>query len=108
MAKMRAMLLVRSAPIAERPLAAVELPIPRPAADEVLVRVHVCGVCRTDLHVITGDLPPARRPLVPGHMVVGVVAERGPDVRDVQVGARVGFGWLRGTCGAATIACPGV
>jgi propanol-preferring alcohol dehydrogenase len=64
------------------------------------VRVRACGVCRTDLHVIEGDLPPRRLPLVPGHQVVGVVDRLGPGCRRLRPGDRVGIAWLRSTCGA--------
>ncbi|MEQ7122882.1 zinc-dependent alcohol dehydrogenase family protein [Actinopolymorpha sp. B11F2] len=81
----------------------VELPVPRPAADEVLVQVRVCGVCRTDLHVRDGDLPPHRSPVVPGHEVVGRVVGTGADVPDTYgIGMRVGVPWLRHTDGTCT------
>jgi propanol-preferring alcohol dehydrogenase len=80
-------------------LAMVEREVPRPAPDEVLVRVLACGVCRTDLHLADGDLP-ARAPLrVPGHEVVGEVVGRGADARRFVLGDRVGIAWLRRTCG---------
>ena len=96
---MRAMILPRIAPIGERPLKLVERPDPRPAAGEIVVRVRACAICRTDLHVIEGDLPEHRLPIVPGHQVVGMVEERGPDCRRFAPGDRVGIAWLRGTCG---------
>ncbi len=77
----------------------VERPVPRPAHGEVLVRVDVCGVCRTDLHVTEGDLPQHRSPVVPGHEVVGAVVEVGPGVTRFGPGDRVGIAWLRQTCG---------
>ncbi|WP_461031584.1 zinc-dependent alcohol dehydrogenase family protein [Streptomyces mayteni] len=77
----------------------VELPVPTPAADELLVRVRTCGVCRTDLHVRDGDLPPHRSPVVPGHEAVGDVVAAGPDAAGHPVGSRVGVPWLRHTCG---------
>ncbi|MET7766245.1 zinc-binding alcohol dehydrogenase family protein [Streptomyces sp. NPDC005393] len=77
----------------------VELPVPRPAADELLVRVRACGVCRTDLHVRDGDLPPHRTPVVPGHEVVGEVVAAGPEAQGPALGTRVGVPWLRRTCG---------
>ena len=72
------------------PLRAAELPLPRPAAGELLIRVHACGVCRTDLHVVDGELPAGRQPLVPGHQIVGTVEGSG---------RRVGVPWLGWTCG---------
>jgi propanol-preferring alcohol dehydrogenase len=77
----------------------VELPKPKPAAGEVLVRVHACGVCRTDLHVVEGELPPRKSPVVPGHQVVGVVEENGSHASRFQPGARVGIPWLHQTDG---------
>ncbi|HET9022820.1 MAG TPA: zinc-dependent alcohol dehydrogenase family protein [Ornithinibacter sp.] len=80
-------------------LEAVERPVPRPAPDEVLVRMRACGVCRTDLHLADGDLP-ARAPMrVPGHEVVGEVVERGGEAGRFGLGDRVGIAWLRRTCG---------
>ncbi|ATL82924.1 alcohol dehydrogenase GroES-like [Streptomyces malaysiensis subsp. malaysiensis] len=77
----------------------MELPVPRPADDEVLVRVRACGVCRTDLHVRDGDLPPHRSPVVPGHEVVGEVVAAGSRARRPGAGVRIGVPWLRHTCG---------
>ena len=77
-----------------------EVPVPAPGPDEVLVRVRACGVCRTDLHVSDGDLPPHRSPVVPGHEVVGEVVGLGPEVRSLTMGERVGIAWLRQTCGS--------
>jgi len=74
-------------------------PVPRPGAHQVLVRVCACGVCRTDLHIADGELAPLGRPLVPGHEIVGVVAQAGPDVAGIRVGERVGVPWLGWTCG---------
>ena len=101
---MRAWSFDRPAPVdAQRgttPLSLTERPVPEPAADEVLVRVRVCGVCRTDLHLVEGDLAPRRPGVVPGHQVVGVVSEAGSATRRLAPGDRVGIAWLRGTCGA--------
>lgn len=74
-------------------------PIPIPLADEVLIRVEACGVCRTDLHVIDGDLPTHRDAVVPGHQIVGRVVERAAAVHSLDIGALVGVPWLRRTCG---------
>ena len=76
-----------------------EVPIPVPSQDELLVRVVACGVCRTDLHIVDGDLPLHREPVVPGHEVVGVVDEVGSAVQGFAFGDRVGVAWLRSTCG---------
>jgi len=81
------------------PLALVERDRPRPGPHEVLIRVHACGVCRTDLHVVDGELPGIQHPIVPGHEIVGEVIERGP-LADLTVGARVGVPWLGWTCGS--------
>ncbi len=90
---------VAPGPIAGRPLREVQLPVPEPGPDELLVRVSACAVCRTDLHVAEGDLPPHRPRVVPGHEVVGVVAGAGAQVSDFTAGERVGVAWLRHTCG---------
>jgi propanol-preferring alcohol dehydrogenase len=74
-------------------------PDPVPGPGEVLVRVRACGVCRTDLHVVDGELTQPRLPLVPGHEIVGVVAATGADVEGFDVGDRVGIPWLGRTCG---------
>ncbi|MFW0792373.1 zinc-binding alcohol dehydrogenase family protein [Gordonia sp. CPCC 205515] len=98
---MRAWAVTSPGPIDERPLEFIDKPTPTPAADELLVRVLACGVCRTDLHVSEGDLPVHREHVTPGHEVVGEVVDRGADVRDIEIGARVGVAWLRrtdGTC----------
>ncbi len=96
---MRAMAVRRPCPVRERPLESVELPVPEPGPDELQVRVEVCGVCRTDLHVAEGDLPPRRDRIVPGHEVVGRVSAAGAAVRGFAVGDRVGVAWLHRTCG---------
>ncbi len=96
---MRAMVLDRIAPVVERPLRLVELPDPEPGPGEIRVRVRTCGVCRTDLHVIEGDLPEHTLPIIPGHQVVGEVDSLGPGARAFATGDRVGIAWLRGTCG---------
>jgi propanol-preferring alcohol dehydrogenase len=96
---MRAMTLDRPAPVETNPLHLAEIPPPVPGSGEVLVRVRTCGVCRTDLHVTEGELPPKRPRIVPGHEAVGVVERLGPDCRRLRVGQRVGIAWLRETCG---------
>jgi len=97
---MRAMRVDRPRPVEDAPLSLVELPVPEPARDEVRVRVEVCGVCRTDLHVVEGDLGPRRASVVPGHEVVGVVDARGSAATQLREGDRVGVAWLHRTCGA--------
>lgn len=80
-------------------LEAVRMPIPAPAEHEVLLRVRACGVCRTDLHIADGDMPPHRQPLVLGHEIVGEVVARGSHADQFDTGDRVGVPWLGGTCG---------
>jgi propanol-preferring alcohol dehydrogenase len=86
-------------PIATGPLRPVRRALPEPGPGEVLVRVEACGVCRTDLHLAEGDLPPHRPSTVPGHEIVGRVVAAGAQVADFAPGDRVGGAWLRGTCG---------
>jgi propanol-preferring alcohol dehydrogenase len=93
---MRAMVLDR----APGRLRLAERPVPEPGPEQVLVRVHACGVCRTDLHVVDGELPNPSLPLVPGHEVVGRVAAVGRNVERFAEGARIGIAWLGWTCGA--------
>jgi propanol-preferring alcohol dehydrogenase len=96
---MRACLLPAPAPVESGPLQVVERARPQPSGRQVLVRVQACAVCRTDLHVIEGELPVRKSPVIPGHQVVGVVEECGPDASRFQPGARVGIPWLHWTCG---------
>lgn len=97
---MKACLLSSPSSIDRRPLNFLEVEIPSPAPDEVLVKVKACGVCRTDLHVVEGDLPPRLPDVIPGHQIVGEVAALGANVESLAVGDRVGIAWLRRTCGA--------
>jgi propanol-preferring alcohol dehydrogenase len=102
METMRAWVVHEPGPLDSEPLRLVTRPVPTPGPDEVLVRVECCGVCRTDLHLAEGDLPPRRPDVSPGHQVVGRVVSAGSDVAqgsEVAVGARVGVAWLRRTCG---------
>lgn len=93
--KMRAMVL--EAPV--KPLSAMRVPVPRPGPEQVLIRVHACGVCRTDLHIVDGDLLSPKLPLIPGHEIVGIVIQTGNRVDRLSVGDRVGVPWLGYTCG---------
>ena len=95
---MRACLLEKPGPIESRPLRMAHVPKPVPGKGEVLVKVTVCGVCRTDLHVTEGELPPRKSPVIPGHQVVGIVEERGPGATLAE-GTRVGVPWLHHTDG---------
>jgi len=81
------------------PLVPTELADPRPGDNEVLIRVHACGVCRTDLHIVDGELTRPKLPLVPGHEIVGEVVGLGPAVTRHTLGQRVGVPWLGWTCG---------
>jgi propanol-preferring alcohol dehydrogenase len=96
---MQAMLLDEIAPIDRSPLRRAELPPPAPQAGQVRVRVRCCAICRTDLHVIEGDLPRHTRPIIPGHQVVGIVDALGPGCGRLEPGQRVGIAWLGRTCG---------
>jgi propanol-preferring alcohol dehydrogenase len=98
MSMMRAMVLDRP----RTPLTMRERPLPRPAAGEIVVEIEACGVCRTDLHVVDGELPHPKLPIVPGHEIVGRVAALGPGVEGFSLGERVGVPWLGATCGV----CP--
>src|SRR5262252_7134302 len=98
MTSMRAMVLERP----QTPLVMREQPIPHPSAGEVLVEVSACGVCRTDLHVVDGELPRPKLPIIPGHEIVGKVAAIGAGVAGFAAGERVGVPWLGHTCGS----CP--
>lgn len=98
MINMRAMVL-------ERPgmsLTMRESPLPAPGAGELLIAITACGVCRTDLHVVDGDLPQPKLPIVPGHEIVGRVAAIGPGITGFAIGERIGAPWLGATCGV----CP--
>ena len=97
---MRALVLTAPAPVDTAPLRLVERATPSPGAGEVLVRVSACGVCRTDLHIVEGELPPVRPSIVPGHQIVGRVERAGPNAHRFRPGDRVGIAWLRATCGA--------
>ena len=96
---MNAWTLNKPAPVDEMPLAKSVLPLPEPSPNEILLRVHACGICRTDLHVVEGELPVRRSPLIPGHQIVGQVTALGAGVEDFAVGDRVGVAWLNRTCG---------
>jgi propanol-preferring alcohol dehydrogenase len=98
MSAMRAMVLDRP----KTPLVLRERPVPQPAGGEILVEIAACGVCRTDLHVVDGELPHPKLPIVPGHEIVGRVAAIGPGVTGFKLGERVGVPWLGATCGV----CP--
>jgi alcohol dehydrogenase, propanol-preferring len=104
---MRAMLLEGPAPIAASPLRLATIAMPEPAPGEVRIAVSACAVCRTDLHLVEGDLPLSRRPLVLGHQAVGVVEALGDGATRFRRGDRVGLAWLRSTCGACRFCAAG-
>ena len=103
MSAMRAMVLDRP----KTPLVLRERPIPQPAGREILVEIAACGVCRTDLHVVDGDLPHPKLPIVPGHEIVGSVAAIGSGVTGFTLGERVGVPWLGATDGTCPYCCSG-
>ena len=104
---MRAMLLEGPAPITASPLRLATIALPEPGPGEVRIAVRACAVCRTDLHLVEGDLPLSRRPLVLGHQGVGVVEALGDGATRFRRGDRVGLAWLRSTCGACRFCAAG-
>jgi alcohol dehydrogenase, propanol-preferring len=96
---MKAMVLGTPGDVAGDPLRLHDVPMPEPGPGEVLVRVSVCGICRTDLHVIEGELERPKLPLIPGHQAVGLISRLGSGVNGRTIGERVGIAWLQGTCG---------
>ncbi len=96
---MKAMQLQRPAPAEEAPLTAVDLPTPKPGPGQVRLKIHTCGVCHTDLHIVEGDLNLPPHPLIPGHEIIGVVDALGEGVTKHKLGDRLGVPWLNQTCG---------
>jgi len=94
--KMHAMVL----PAGGRPLEYREVPVPRPGPGQILIRVHACGVCRTDLHIVDGELAEPTLPLIIGHEIAGEVAETGAEATRFKAGDRIGVPWLGWTCGS--------
>src|SRR5580765_4624717 len=92
---MRAMLLKSPG----QPLQETDLAKPNPTSDQILIRVRACGVCRTDLHVVDGELPDPKLPVIPGHEIVGKIDAVGTGVEALRIGIRVGVPWLGSTCG---------
>jgi len=99
---MKAMILEKAADVSTNPLRPVEMDTPVPGPGQILIRVKVCGVCRTDLHTVEGELELPRLPVIPGHQIVGEVQALGPGVSLFAAGDRVGAAWLNSTCGT----CP--
>jgi len=85
----------------------VDLPTPRPGRGQLLIRIRACGVCRTDLHVVDGNLTQGKMPIIPGHEIVGSVVEKGAGVERFSIGERVGVPWLGDTCGACRYCASG-
>ena len=96
---MKAMILNKQSPIEEKPLEPADLPVPTPDDNQILVKVSVCGACHTDLDEAEGRLKPTKSPIVPGHQVVGRVADKGKAVTKFNIGDRVGITWLYSACG---------
>lgn len=93
------MLLSMTGPVESKPLRLADIPIPEISANEVRIKVTACGICRTDLHVVEGDLAERQMPIIPGHQVVGVIENIGSAVTGFSIGERVGVAWLHSTCG---------
>ena len=89
------------------PLQPRDLPVPKPGPGQVLIKVHACGVCRTDLHILDGDLKGPKLPLIPGHEIVGIVTEIGEGVERISTGQRIGVPWMGSTCGSCTFCSKG-
>ncbi|MHC4217266.1 MAG: zinc-dependent alcohol dehydrogenase family protein [Planctomycetota bacterium] len=107
---MKACLLRAPAPVLERPLVLDEVETPTPPPGQLLIKVTACGICRTDLHVVEGELEVRKTPLIPGHQVVGTVETLGEAVTirpDIDVGGRVGVAWLHSTCGSCRYCAAG-
>jgi propanol-preferring alcohol dehydrogenase len=95
----KACTLSNPAPVETRPLTIADIPKPTAAADEVLIKINACGICRTDLHVVENELPVRRSPVIPGHQIVGIIEDIGSNVSEFSTGDRVGVAWLNRTCG---------
>ncbi|UCF44404.1 MAG: zinc-dependent alcohol dehydrogenase family protein [Planctomycetota bacterium] len=100
---MKAMVLNKACPIEEKPLEPADLPIPKPDNSQILVKVSVCGACHTDLDEAEGRLKPGKLPIVPGHQIVGTVADTGNTVTKFKTGDRVGITWLYCSCGSCDL-----
>jgi len=96
---MRAAILYNQQPIENSPLKIEEIAIPQINENEVLIKINACGICHTDLHIIEGELPPVKMPVIPGHQIVGVVEKIGNKVTKFKVGDKIGVPWLYSTCG---------
>src|SRR5262249_40018398 len=97
---MKAQVLKSPAQVERHPLVYTDMPVPEPEDDEILVKVQACGVCRTDLHVVEGELTPKMSSVIAGHQVVGTVVKMGKDAASRRIGERVGVAWLHWTDGS--------
>ena len=104
---MRAARLHSQAPIDTEPLRVEECDVPEPGVGEVRLKVSACGVCHTDLHIVEGDLPLKKSPLIPGHQIVGVIESVGEGVGADRVGVRVGVPWMSSSCGECALCLDG-
>jgi propanol-preferring alcohol dehydrogenase len=95
----KAYILEKQQPLENRPLQCRDIPIPEPGPGDIRIKVNICGACRTDLHIIEGELPAHKLPLIPGHQIVGTVDKTGTGVSSWKIGERVGVPWLYKTCG---------
>ena len=100
-------MLHKQAPIETKPLVIEEVHTPVVWANEIRIRIHACGVCRTDLHIVEGDLPMKRNPTIPGHQIVGAVTEIGNGVTEYKIGDRVGVAWVNQVCGVCNFCITG-
>lgn len=96
---MKSLQIQHSEPIENNPLKIVESDTFKPNVSQILIRIHACAICHTDLHIIEGELPQKKSPLVPGHQIVGIVENVGENVTNHKIGDRVGVPWLYSTCG---------
>ncbi|OGF64886.1 MAG: alcohol dehydrogenase [Candidatus Fischerbacteria bacterium RBG_13_37_8] len=96
---MKALIIEKPASITTAPLKMIEREIPKPSANQVLLKISKCGICHTDLHVVEGDLPPVKYPVIPGHQIVGQVLEIGDAVHNLKKSDRAGVAWLHRSCG---------
>ena len=105
--EMKAMLLTTPHPIEKNPLKLVDIPVPQPKPHEMLLENKVCGICHTDLHTVEGELPLKKKPIIPGHQVVGMVKQIGNKVKRFNRGNLVGVAWLHSTCGTCSFCSEG-
>jgi alcohol dehydrogenase, propanol-preferring len=104
---MKAWVLAKPGPVETNPLEFRDVPVPEPGPHEVLVRVNACGICRTDLHVVEGELAPKKARIIPGHQIVGVIESPGAMAAKYPSGTRVGIPWLHKTCGKCSFCLSG-